>query len=59
MKAGPDALPPEATFEVSIEVVGDGAVLTPEQVAGIKEARRSLEFASEKEIDAVYAKYGA
>ncbi len=52
-------LPSDATFEVSIEVVGDAAVLTPEQIAGVEHARRSLEFASEQEIDAVYAKYGA
>ena len=52
-------LPPDATFEVSIQVVGDSATLTPEQIAGIEEARRSLEFATEQEINAVYAKYGA
>jgi hypothetical protein len=52
-------LPPDATFEVSVQVVGDDATLTPEQIAGVEEARRSLEFASKQEIDAVYAKHGA
>ncbi len=52
-------LPPEATFEVSVQIVGDAATLTREQIAGVEEARRSLEFATEPEIDAVYAKYGA
>ena len=52
-------LPPDATFNVSVEVVDDAASLTPEQIAGVEEARRSLEFATEQEIDAVYAKYGA
>ena len=52
-------LPPDATFEVSIEVVGDSTTLTEEQIAGVEEAGRSLEFASEQEINAVYAKYGA
>lgn len=52
-------LPPDVTFEVSVEVVGDAATLTREQIAGVEEARRSLEFATEPEIDAVYAKYGA
>jgi len=52
-------LPPEATFEVSVEVVEDITRLTPEQIAGIEKARRTLDFATEKEIDAVYAKYGA
>ncbi len=52
-------LPPDATFEVSIEVVGDSTTLTTEQIAGVEEARRSLEFASEQEINAVYEKYGA
>jgi len=33
--------------------------LTREQIAGVEEARRSLDFASEQEINAVYAKYGA
>lgn len=47
--------PPDATFEVSVEVVGDHAALTPEQIAGVEKARRSLEFASEQEINAVYA----
>ena len=27
-------LPPDATYEVSIEVVGDSTTLTPEQIAG-------------------------
>ena len=52
-------LPPDATYEVSIEVVGDSTTLTPEQIAGVEEARRSLELATEQEINAVYAKYGA
>jgi len=52
-------LPPEATFEVSVEVVEDTTRLTSEQIAGIEKARRTLDFATEKEIDAVYAKYGA
>ena len=52
-------LPPDATFEVSVEVVGDSTTLTPEQITGVEEARRSLEFATEKEINAVYTKYGA
>ncbi len=52
-------LPPDATFEVSIQVVGDSATLTPEQIAGVEKARRSLEFATEQEINAVYAKHGA
>ena len=52
-------LPPDATFEVSVELVDDAATLTPEQIAGVEKARRSLEFASEQEIDAVYAKHGA
>ncbi len=52
-------LPPEATFEVSIEIVEDATRLTAEQIAGVEEARRTLDFATEKEIDAVYAKYGA
>ena len=52
-------LPPDATFKVSVEVVDDAATLTPEQIAGVEDARRSLEFASEQEIDAVYAKHGA
>ena len=34
------------------------ATLTAEQIAGVEAGRRSLEFASEQEIDAVYAKYG-
>jgi len=52
-------LPPDVTFEVSVQVVGDAAALTREQIAGVEEARRSLDFASEQEINAVYAKYGA
>ena len=52
-------LPPDATFEVSIQVVSDSATLTAEQIAGVEEARRLLEFATEQEINAVYAKYGA
>ncbi len=52
-------LPPDATFEVSVEVVGDSATLTPQQIAGVEEARRLLEFATEREINAVYAKHGA
>ena len=51
--------PPDAPSEVSIQVVGDSSTLTPEQLAGVEEARRSLELATEKEINAVYAKYGA
>jgi len=52
-------LPPNATFEVSVQVVEEISRLTPEQIAGVEKARRSLELASEQEIDAVYAKYGA
>jgi hypothetical protein len=52
-------LPPDATFEVSIEVVGDAEALTAEQIAGVDAARRSLKFATEQEIDAVYSKRGA
>ena len=52
-------LPPDATFEVSIQVVGNSATLTPEQIVGVEAARRSLELATEQEINAVYAKYGA
>ena len=52
-------LPPDRTFEVSVETVDDGGALTSAWIAGVEEARRSLEFASEQEIDAVYAKHGA
>ena len=52
-------LPPDANYEVSIEVVGDYNTLTTEQIAGVEEARRSLVIATEQEINAVYAKYGA
>lgn len=53
------SLPPDATFEVSVQVVGDSTTLTPEQIDGVEEARRTLDYATESEINEVYAKYGA
>ena len=38
---------------------GGDFAFAPERIAGVEEARRSLEFATEREIDADYAKHGA
>lgn len=44
---------------VAADVAEDVVSLSSEQIASVEEARRSLEFATEQEIDAIYAKYGA